>query len=84
MNLAGASGEDECALDCTRLASAPGARPEVIRSVAVAAEAARFATLWAGEHVVMVDQPRSRYPYAGATAGSLFRPRRTGWIRCSA
>jgi probable F420-dependent oxidoreductase len=36
-----------------------GARPEVIRPVAVAAEAAGFATLWAGEHVVLVDVPAS-------------------------
>jgi probable F420-dependent oxidoreductase len=41
-----------------------GARPEVIRAVARAAESAGFATLWAGEHVVLVDRPRSRYPYA--------------------
>jgi probable F420-dependent oxidoreductase len=41
-----------------------GARPEVIRPVAVAAEAAGFATLWAGEHVVLVDRPGSRYPYS--------------------
>jgi probable F420-dependent oxidoreductase len=41
-----------------------GARPEVIRAVAKAAESAGFATLWAGEHVVLVDRPRSRYPYS--------------------
>ncbi len=41
-----------------------GARPEVIRAVAVAAEAAGFATLWSGEHVVLVDRPASRYPYS--------------------
>jgi len=41
-----------------------GARPEVIRAVAVAAEAAGFATLWSGEHVVLVDRPGSRYPYS--------------------
>jgi len=34
-----------------------GAHPEVIRAVALAAEAAGFATLWSGEHVVLVDQP---------------------------
>ena len=34
-----------------------GARPEVIRAVASAAEASGFATLWAGEHVVLVDHP---------------------------
>jgi probable F420-dependent oxidoreductase len=41
-----------------------GARPEIIRAVAVAAEEAGFATLWSGEHVVLVDEPRSRYPYS--------------------
>jgi probable F420-dependent oxidoreductase len=41
-----------------------GARPEIIRAVSVAAEATGFATLWAGERVVMVDEPASRYPYA--------------------
>jgi len=43
-----------------------GARPEVILAVAGAAEAAGFATLWAGEHVVLADQPTSRYPYVAA------------------
>ena len=42
----------------------PGARRPVIEAVARAAEAHGFATLWAGEHVVMVDEPQSRYPYA--------------------
>jgi probable F420-dependent oxidoreductase len=41
-----------------------GARPEVIRAVARAAEAHGFATLWSGEHVVLVDSPASRYPYS--------------------
>jgi probable F420-dependent oxidoreductase len=41
-----------------------GARPEVIRAVARAAETAGFSSLWAGEHVVLVDRPRSRYPYS--------------------
>jgi probable F420-dependent oxidoreductase len=41
-----------------------GARPEIIRAVAETAEAAGFATLWSGEHVLLVDQPRSRYPYS--------------------
>lgn len=41
-----------------------GARPEIIRDVATAAEEAGFATLWAGEHVVLVDEPQSRYPYS--------------------
>ncbi|MFG2638366.1 LLM class F420-dependent oxidoreductase [Streptomyces sp. NPDC048362] len=41
-----------------------GARPEVIRAVATAAEAHGFARLWCGEHVVLVDAPASRYPYS--------------------
>ena len=41
-----------------------GARRDVIDAVAVAAEDCGFATLWSGEHVVMVDRPGSRYPYA--------------------
>ena len=41
-----------------------GARPDVLRTVAPAAEAAGFATLWAGEHVVLFDDHDSKYPYA--------------------
>jgi probable F420-dependent oxidoreductase len=41
-----------------------GARPEIIRAVARAAETQGFATLWSGEHVVMVDSSTSRYPYS--------------------
>lgn len=40
-----------------------GARRPVVEAVAGAAERAGFETLWAGEHVVMVDRPASRYPY---------------------
>jgi probable F420-dependent oxidoreductase len=42
-----------------------GADRAVIDSVAVAAERGGFATLWSGEHVVMVDRSASRYPYSG-------------------
>jgi probable F420-dependent oxidoreductase len=55
-----------------------GARPEVIRAVAVAAEAAGFATLWAGEHVVLVDRPRSRYPYS--EDGRIAVPAAADWL----
>jgi len=55
-----------------------GARPDVIRSVAVAAEAAGFATLWAGEHVVLVDRPTSRYPYAAD--GRIAVPADANWL----
>ncbi|EUA08433.1 F420-dependent oxidoreductase family protein [Mycobacterium kansasii 732] len=41
-----------------------GADRTVIDAVASAADNAGFATLWAGEHVVMVDRPASRYPYS--------------------
>lgn len=55
-----------------------GARPDVIRAVATAAEAAGFATLWSGEHVVLVDQPRSRYPYAAD--GRIAVPAAADWL----
>src|SRR5215472_3913630 len=41
-----------------------GATRAVIDTVAVAAERSGFATLWSGEHVVMVDRSASRYPYS--------------------
>ena len=41
-----------------------GAQRAVIDAVAAAAEACGFATLWSGEHVVMVDKSTSRYPYS--------------------
>jgi probable F420-dependent oxidoreductase len=55
-----------------------GARPEIIRAVSVAAEATGFATLWAGEHVVMVDEPGSRYPYA--SEGRMAVPADADWL----
>jgi probable F420-dependent oxidoreductase len=55
-----------------------GSRPEVIRAVARAAEAHGFATLWAGEHVVLVDSPTSRYPYSAD--GRLAVPASADWL----
>jgi probable F420-dependent oxidoreductase len=55
-----------------------GARRETIDAVAAAAEAAGFATLWAGEHVVMVDEPASRYPYAAD--GRIAVPPEADWL----
>jgi probable F420-dependent oxidoreductase len=55
-----------------------GARREVIDAVAVAAERGGFATLWAGEHVVMVDEPASRYPYA--PDGRIAVPAAADWL----
>lgn len=56
----------------------PGARRAVIDAVARAAEARGFATLWAGEHVVMVDRPQSRYPYSGD--GRIAVPATADWL----
>src|ERR1700761_4843314 len=55
-----------------------GAQPDVIRAVATAAEAAGFATLWSGEHVVMVDRPASRYPYS--PDGRIAVPADADWL----
>jgi probable F420-dependent oxidoreductase len=55
-----------------------GARPEVIRAVAAGAEAGGFATLWSGEHVVLVDRPRSRYPYSAD--GKIAVPAAADWL----
>jgi probable F420-dependent oxidoreductase len=55
-----------------------GARREVIDAVASSAEAAGFATLWAGEHVVMVDHGSSRYPYA--EDGRIAVPAEADWL----
>lgn len=55
-----------------------GARREVIDAVASAAEAAGFATLWAGEHIVMVDNSKSRYPYA--PDGQIAVPADADWL----
>ncbi|HUB38037.1 MAG TPA: LLM class F420-dependent oxidoreductase [Streptosporangiaceae bacterium] len=41
-----------------------GSRPDIVAAVADRADELGFATLWCGEHVVMVDEPGSRYPYA--------------------
>jgi len=41
-----------------------GAQRTVIDAVAAAAERSGFSTLWVGEHVVMVDESTSRYPYS--------------------
>ena len=38
--------------------------PHVLRTVAMAAERLGFATLWAPEHVVLVEEYASQYPYS--------------------
>ena len=55
-----------------------GATRAVIDAVASAAEQSGFATLWSGEHVVMVDRSASRYPYA--EDGQIAVPATADWI----
>jgi probable F420-dependent oxidoreductase len=55
-----------------------GSKPEVISAVAAAADARGFATLWCGEHVVMVDSPKSRYPYSAD--GRIAVPPDADWL----
>jgi probable F420-dependent oxidoreductase len=55
-----------------------GATRTVIDAVAAAAEQLGFATLWSGEHVVMVDRSVSRYPYADD--GQIAVPATADWI----
>ncbi len=55
-----------------------GANRAVIDAVAAAAERCGFATLWSGEHVVMVDRSQSRYPYSDD--GQIAVPSTADWI----
>ena len=54
-----------------------GARRDVIDAVAATAESCGFATLWSGEHVVMVDRSSSRYPYSAD--GQIAVPSTAEW-----
>lgn len=55
-----------------------GANRAVIDAVAAAADSCGFATLWAGEHVVMVDRSASRYPYSDD--GVIGVPAEADWL----
>jgi len=55
-----------------------GADRAVIDAVASAADSCGFATLWAGEHVVMVDRSESRYPYSDD--GVIAVPAQADWL----
>lgn len=55
-----------------------GARRPVIDAVAAAAEQRGFSTLWCGEHVVMVDEQASRYPYSAD--GRIAVPADADWL----
>jgi probable F420-dependent oxidoreductase len=55
-----------------------GARRDVIDAVGAAAESHGFARLWAGQHVVLVDQSASRYPYS--SDGQIAVPAAADWL----
>ncbi len=55
-----------------------GADPTVVEAVARAAESLGFSTLWAGEHVVMVDRPDTVYPYTDD--GRIAVPADADWL----
>lgn len=55
-----------------------GSDRAVIDAVAARADDCSFATLWAGEHVVMVDRPASRYPYSDE--GVIAVPAEADWL----
>jgi probable F420-dependent oxidoreductase len=55
-----------------------GADPAIITAVGRAAERYGFDTLWAGEHVVMVDRPASVYPYSDD--GHIALPSNVDWL----
>jgi probable F420-dependent oxidoreductase len=48
----------------TAIGIGKAARPGTIRAVAENAERLNIATLWAPEHVVLFDNPTSKYPYS--------------------
>jgi probable F420-dependent oxidoreductase len=55
-----------------------GSRPGIVAAVADLADKLGFATLWCGEHVVMVDEPGSRYPYTAD--GKIAVPAAADWL----
>jgi probable F420-dependent oxidoreductase len=56
----------------------PGSKPDIVAAVARQADDLGFATLWCGEHVVMVDDPVSRYPYSDD--GTIAVPPDADWL----
>src|ERR1700719_48438 len=52
----------------------PLTEPAMIKTVALATERVGFSTLWAPEHVVLLSEYASRYPYSDAGRYSYRRP----------
>ena len=50
------------------------AAPEMIRTVVTNAERLNFSTVWAPEHVVLLDRYSSRYPYSADGSGQFLAP----------
>jgi probable F420-dependent oxidoreductase len=59
-----------------------GTTADTIKTIAVNAERLGFATLWAPEHVVLIEGYKSRYPYAssGQVMGRLDSPLLDPWV----
>jgi probable F420-dependent oxidoreductase len=50
------------------------AAPALIKTVALNAERLNFSTVWAAEHVVLLDRYTSRYPYSTDGSGQFLAP----------
>jgi probable F420-dependent oxidoreductase len=50
------------------------AAPELIKTVVTAAERLNFSTVWAPEHVVLLDRYTSHYPYSIGSSGEFLAP----------
>jgi probable F420-dependent oxidoreductase len=50
------------------------AAPAFIRTVVTTAERLNFSTVWAPEHVVLLDRYTSRYPYSLSASGEFLAP----------
>jgi len=50
------------------------AAPALIRTVATNAERLHFSTVWAPEHVVLLDRYNSHYPYSTGSSGEFLAP----------
>jgi alkanesulfonate monooxygenase SsuD/methylene tetrahydromethanopterin reductase-like flavin-dependent oxidoreductase (luciferase family) len=42
----------------------PAVNPEFVRTIATTAERLGFSTIWAPEHVVLLEEYASKYPYS--------------------
>ena len=59
------------------------ADPEILETMAQTAEACGFHSVWAPEHVVLIDQYVSKYPYRKMVAYPCRQPRLIFWTPTS-